>query len=201
MSACPPLVWHIPMESVFCCRRRRAWICKGHLFKACNSKLLCRRWCLSICLMARCFCQWKIFCRCPLLVLVFLAQVFPFPLNMLFHITYDILDFSLLVGIPFAPLFLCLKLCLSFRLGISVRQVFLGTFLVALYQRIWTCILGLQCEFGFWLCVQTRRLVMFPPLPVLLDLLVLLNVGVVPPLEVYQSCLLGQCWPVISGLV
>ena len=88
---------------------------------------------------------------------------------------------------------------LSFRLGISVQRVLLGTCLVAFYQRIRTWLLGIQCL--FWFCVQARCLVMFPLLPVLLTLLVSLNVRMVPPLEISQSCSLVQRRPVITGLV
>ena len=92
-----------------------------------------------------------------------------------------------------------LKLRLSFWLIISVQLVFLGTCLFSLYQRMRTWLLGLP--WGFWFCVQARCLEIFPLLVVLLALLVLLNVEVVPPLEVSQSSLLVHRRPVISSLV
>ena len=64
-----------------------------------------------------------------------------------------------------------------------------------------TWLLGIQCECGFWFCVQDRCLEMFLLLTVLLAPLVLLNVGVVQPLEVFQSYLMGQRRPAIFGLV
>ena len=187
------------MGILFCLRQLRSGLCRGYLFQLCNLKLLFRMWCLSINWLARCVCKWRIACRCLLIVLAFLARVFTVHLNMQSHITYNILGFSWLFCIPLDLLFLRLKLCSSFRLGISVQLVFLGTCLVAFYQRMQTWIIGLQC--GFWFCVKARRLAMALLLAVLIALLVLLNVGVVPPLEVYQSCLLVQHRSVISGLV
>ena len=152
--ACPPLVCHSPMGSVFCLLQIRAGLCKGCFFQVWNLLLLWRMWCLSIDRLAHCLCQRRMTCRCLFLVLSLLAQFFPVPLNILVHITYDILVFIWLFCIPLALLFFRLKMHLSFQLGI-----FMGTCLVAFYQRIRTWLLGIHC--WFWFFVQAGCIIMF----------------------------------------
>ena len=87
--ACPPLACHSPMGSLVSHRLRRSGLCMDLLFQFCSLQLLFRRLCLYICSMASFLCQWRLTFWCPLLVLEFLVQVFPAPLNMLSHINYD----------------------------------------------------------------------------------------------------------------
>ena len=84
------------------------------------------------------------------------------------------------------------KTALLISIGNFRPAIFLGGTFSCILSAHAEWLLGIQCECRSWFCVQTRRLAMFLLLPVLLDLLVLLNVGVVPPLEVLQGFLVGM---------